>query len=385
MFSPHSASPVHRNLSMVTAGGHDLERHEMQAFARPVLRGALRLALAVALTPLAFLAFDLGYRAQLHRPLLALDDWRAARIAYLTFGHRGRFDAGLGWAPRAEYESEGYNTLDLGVRRNFDETELRTGGVLAVGDVFTEGGTEVADGETWPAQLERMTGEPVLNAGVAGYAADQIVLRAEQLLARVQPRTLVVGLFEEAIDRTGHSSFGSSKPYFTLDNGQLVYHAPRKTEADALAGWQGRVRDVLAHSAVLDVVLSRLVPGYWVGKAGEQIFEEVGNDPVGVTCALLERVTKRAAEGGARVVLLLQHARKTVSESTEPEDDAKEVATCAAPLGVQVVDQFQSLRSLAIANPGALNDLYLQGDGYGQMTSAGNWHVADLVARALNK
>jgi len=236
----------------------------MQAFARPLLHGASRLALACALAPLAFVALDLGYRAQLHRPLLAHDDWRSARIERLMFGSRAQFDPLLGWAPREDYQSEDYNTLDLGIRLNFGEDGIRTGGVLAVGDVFTEGGIEAADGETWPAHLERMTGEPAINAGVAGYAADQIVLRAEQLLPRVRPRTLVVALFEETIARAGQSFFGSSKPYFTMDNGQLAYHAPHRAEPDALAGWQAGVRDVLGRSAVLDAVLSRLAPAYFL-------------------------------------------------------------------------------------------------------------------------
>ena len=47
--------------------------------------------------------------------------------------------------------------------------------------------------------------------------------------------------------------------------------------------------------------------------------------------------------------------------------------------------EFEVLRSLTVANPGALNDLYLPGGGYEQMTSTGNWHAADLVARALQK
>jgi len=63
----------------------------------------------------------------------------------------------------------------------------------------------------------------------------------------------------------------------------------------------------------------------------------------------------------------------------------RKVAACAAAGGIEVIDQFESLRSLAIANPGALDDLYLKGEGYGQMSSTGNWHAADLVARALNK
>jgi hypothetical protein len=360
----------------------------MQAFARPLLSGACRLALtgalACALVPAAFIVLDIGYRSQVHRPLFALDNWRSARIERLMFGDRAQFDPVLGWAPREDYQSEDYNTLDLGIRLNASEDGIRTGGVLAVGDVFTEGGVEVADGETWPAHLERMTGEPVVNAGVAGYAADQIVLRAEQLLPQARPSTLVVALFEETIARTGQSFFGSSKPYFTMEGGQLAYHAPHRREPDALSGWQAGVRDVLGRSAVLDVVLSRLAPGYWQGKAGEGLFQSADTDTVAVTCALLERLKKGADGGGIRVLLLLQHARKTVFERTEPRDDVRKVAGCAATAGIEVLDQFEALRGLAIANPGALNDLYFT-DGYGQMTSTGNWHAADLVARALNK
>jgi hypothetical protein len=357
----------------------------MQAIARPLLLGAGRLALVCALIPLAFVVLDLGYRAHTNRTLLTLDDWRAMRIERLTFGERGRFDPVLGWVTQEQYWSRNYNTLNLGIRRNFAEDEVRTGGVLAVGDIFTEGGIDVADDETWPAQLERMTGEPVLNAGVVGYAADQIVLRAERLLPQVRPSTLVVGLFEETIGRAGHSSFGVSKPYFTLDGGRLLYHAPSRPEPDLPSGWRARVRDVLSRSAVLDVVLDRLAPAYWHGKAGEAVVQAAGNDPVGVTFALLERLAKRAAQDEVRVLLFLQHSRTTVFERTEPGEDAKKVASCAALAGIEVADQFKALRSLAISNPGALDDLYLEGDDYGQLTSTGNWHAADLVARALNR
>ena len=183
-----------------------------------------------------------------------------------------------------------------------------------MGDVFTEGGIEVADGETWPAHLERMTGEPAINAGVAGYAADQIVLRAEQLLPRARPRTLVVALFEETIARAGQSFFGSSKPYFTMDNGQLAYHAPHRAEPDALSGWQAGVRDVLGRSAVLDVVLSRLAPGYWQGKAGQGC-----SDPPATTRrpspALCWSASRRAPMGTAsvRFCCCSMHARPCLS------------------------------------------------------------------------
>ena len=82
------------------------------------------------------------------------------------------------------------------------------------------------DDETWPAQLEGLAGAAVLNAGVPGYAADQIVLRAEQLLPLVRPKTLIVALAADEIARVGFASFGAPKPYFTLENGGLKVHPP---------------------------------------------------------------------------------------------------------------------------------------------------------------
>src|SRR5688572_29464300 len=186
-----------------------LQGHFLQGtVARAVLAGAAAL--------LALPALEIGYRLQSHRPALALEDWRAGRIEDIRFGDRGRFDAELGWAPKDGFQSAGYSTLDYGIRRNLCETGLRTGGILAVGDVFTNGGNEVADGESWPAHLERLAGAPVLNAGVAGYASDQIILRAERLLPVVQPRTVVVGMYEETIERAGYASFGAPKPHYTI-------------------------------------------------------------------------------------------------------------------------------------------------------------------------
>ena len=43
---------------------------------------------------------------------------------------------------------------------------------MAVGDSFTFG-DEVNDGQTWPAQLQQLTGRRVINGGVSGYGFDQ--------------------------------------------------------------------------------------------------------------------------------------------------------------------------------------------------------------------
>ena len=75
------------------------------------------------------------------------------------------------------------------------------GSILAVGDSYTYG-DEVLDEETWPAQLQRLTGRPVLNGGVTGYGFDQIVLRAEQLAAIHRPSIIIVSFIAHDILRT---------------------------------------------------------------------------------------------------------------------------------------------------------------------------------------
>lgn len=359
----------------------------MQAYGKPLWQvAAARLALACVSALLALPALELGYRLQSHRPVLALDDWRAERIEFNTFGDQGRFDRELGWIPREWYESDDYNTLDYGIRRNAAEAAVRTGGILAVGDVFTNGGTEVSDEETWPAILEQTVSIPVVNGGVAGYASDQIILRAEQLLPVVRPRTLVVGLFEDDIKRASFSSYGAAKPYFTMKDGSLTYHAPAPVvpKARTAGDWHAMLREIMSHSAVLDVVLSRVAPTYWLGKTGVPVFHTVDNDPVAVTCALLRRLKTRAEAEGVHMLLLMQHARQTIAERTEPPEDARKVSACAAAVAIEVIDQFDSLRAIAAADPTALASYYLDSDGYGQLSSMGNQHVADLIARALN-
>ena len=53
-------------------------------------------------------------------------------------------------------------------------------------------GDQVADQQTWPADLERRVQRPVLNGGVFGYSLAQAVLRAEWLLARYPAELLVL-------------------------------------------------------------------------------------------------------------------------------------------------------------------------------------------------
>jgi len=346
------------------------------------------LALVCASALLGCVAIEIGYRIHSDRPVFVLGNWREWRIEYYKFGDRGMFDPVLGWTTREGYVSDGYNTLDHGIRRNFRESEIRSGAILAVGGLFTHGGTYVADPETWPAQLEGLVGTPVLNAGVEGFATDQIVLRAEQLLPLVGPKAMILGFVGEDITNAGHRwSLGAPKPYFSRDRGELKYHppAPIVVDGQGLPAWQSATRDILGYSAILDVVLNRLAPTYWYGRGVQPVMQRVDNDPVDVTCALLQRLKRRADAGAIRLLLFLQHALQTITEKEGPSEDARKVEACATAIGIEVVDQFAGLRAIAVANRDALPHLYVKSDAHWPMSSKGNRHAAELLALALNK
>ena len=109
--------------------------------------------------------------------------------ATLTQRPRAQYDPNLGWVPtkghyfRRPQERSFVN--EFGLRSNGPLSEPPnledSSAILAVGDFFTFG-DRVSDHETWPAQLERLTGRQVLNGGVFGYGVDQAYLRAEALL-----------------------------------------------------------------------------------------------------------------------------------------------------------------------------------------------------------
>jgi hypothetical protein len=330
---------------------------------------------------------EIGFRIVTGVPILDGSDWRAEGAQSNRIGDRAIADPLLGWTLMPNYRTERFDTIGHGFRRNFDENEVRTGAILAVGDSFTEGFDDVDDANTWPAHLEKMTGTPVVNAGVPGYGTDQIILRAEQILPIVKPKTLIVGFFSDDINRAALSDSGAPKPYFTTENGELVFHAPGPLESGEKEGFIPKVlRAVLGYSALSNLVFSRLTPGFWYPTGGS-LFKEVENDPVDITCKLLARLKQRADDNQIRVLLFLQYGGELVLEEPVILPDMKKITECSQKAGIQVVDQFAPLQAQTRGNPD-LVALYFTLDGkgeFGHMTSKGNEHAAQLLAGALNE
>lgn len=346
------------------------------------------LALALASLLATMLAIEAGFRLATGLPLLEFANWRGDHTVILDGGDLPKPDPVLGWVSRAHFASPHHNTLAHGIRRNFDETEVRTGHILAVGDSFTEG-WEVVDSETWPAFLEKIAKRPVVNGGVGGYGTDQIVLRIEQLLPIVKPRVLILGFLEFDIFRTAHTHFGSPKPWFTVETGALEYHPPAlvtvRREAGMLvrAGYWARHR--LGYLASVDYLLRRAAPDFWLGSERRQ-YTMAPNDPVRVTCLLLERLKARTDRDGVRLILFLQYYAATVIEEDEPTQNAQAVSACAKRLGIEIVDQFAPLRAIAAKSADAIRPYYMtEGKSFTHMSAKGNEHAARLLAKAIGE
>lgn len=258
-------------------------------------KNLLLLAVSVGVTPLACEAV---YRRLNHVPLRDFSNFTFAPRESLTSSRRVRSDDLLGWAMRDHVDTPGLHTVDHGVRRKgAAQTGTRRRSVLAVGSSFTAG-DQVEDEQTWPAQIERLTGQPVDNAAVSAYGLDQVVLRAEQLLPVTQPRAVLVGVTTSeirwTIDPVGRIG-QLPKPFFTVERGVLVAHGVAESLRRLEAGGASAV---LGHSLLFD-------RAFKAAAAAARSHSLIGHDDaVDLSCRLLRRLKQAADRSGVRTILV---------------------------------------------------------------------------------
>ena len=232
---------------------------------------------------------------------LALAEGALRATAGLRNGRHVRYDARLGWAPRAGYVGPADGSYVTITPDGWRSNGLSSP-VLAVGDSFTFG-ADVLDSETWPAQLERLIGRSVVNAGVSGYGLDQAVLRAEELIPRVQPSLLVVAFIPDDVERCGLRERVDAKPWLSASG--IVHHAPRRLEllrlTSRLRGWRP------VPSGEDAGAVARLLAGR-VGRLGVPWMALALGHP-GAWDASAEPFLEGAREAGARVLDLRQELR----------------------------------------------------------------------------
>jgi hypothetical protein len=302
------------------------------------------------------------------------------------------YHPGVGWVHKpnlsfnADSEDSSFTTGEFGVRMNQAKIlPVPRGAILAVGNSFTEG-AEVGDRGTWPASLERTLGEPVVNAGIGGWAADQIILRAEELMSELSPKTIIVSFASPDIAWTVFRVHGGGpKPYFLVEDGRLVpMNIPVPRTIDGAPTDFGLLQGILGYSYMMDWTMSRLGVTSWFELG---ISARVATDPVVVTCLLLERLKRATDARNVTLLLMLQWGGNEISDQAFVRwPYADDVLQCARAAAIRTVDTWHALKAVSAHGEDKLKELYVMHAGpypYGHMSPAGNQFVAELLAKAL--
>ena len=340
------------------------------------------LLLTAATVFLTLALCEVGLRLWHGVSLLNFSNFSSNRPIQFNLSGAVRYDPVLGWSLKDDVDDPDFHTLEYGIRRNnVGQTGLRPGNILAVGSSFTAG-TEVADEQTWPAQLERLTGRPVDNAAVPAFALDQFVLRAEQLLPVARPRVLLIGLGERAIEWIGYSAWRAPKPFFTVERGTLVAHnIPVLLPAPNVDPFEP-VKAILGHSHLVHRLMSRLYPDVWHSNARDMY--RVRNNPVDVSCRLLQRLKQKTDKLEIRAVIVSEIWSEEIMAADAAPAKLRLVEQCAQGMGYQLADTFGLFRAIHKAEPKRLDEYYVFTNSRPvHFSELGNRRVAEIVAVTL--
>jgi GDSL-like Lipase/Acylhydrolase family len=321
-----------------------------------------RFVLVIGSVLFTLLVVELG--ARLARGPEWLSKWENRVLVERTTAdtRHGRFayDAELGFIP-----TPGFTSADI----NYDARSYRIGPalpkdeaaqppVVALGDSYTHG-DEVADGETWPAQLQAILQRPVVNAGVTGYGIDQTVLRAERAVAEVKPAAMVIGFIPDDLRRAEmRRVWGTEKPYFTLDGSELKLHdvpvPPSPAPRDTLdwAHW------IFGYSVAVDTFLRHKGWQYEWAVDHERVLPR--GDGERIACALMQRLAGLARKAQAPALIVAQYDPYSWQDAEflkEQRRLAAGVLKCATDAGLATGDTFAAYDKVIAA--GGLHPLYL--------------------------
>jgi hypothetical protein len=348
-------------------------------------------AFCITVAVVCLLTLELGYRAVSGVGLLRFGDWRTIRLLTGAFSVCD-YDSIVGWVAKSGITYRNSNvdansktsTMDYGIRKNgvWDD-KPRVGGILVVGDSFTNG-AGVYDNQTWPAQLEQRIGSPVLNASAGGWSLDQDVLWVEHLKPLLKPKAVILGIEQEVIQNVAYAIWaGAPKPYFTINYGALIVHNQPVTKGGTYEDGRSYLRDALSHSFVAAQLMGALDANYWVS---ENENRRAPVDIIDVSCALLRRLKTGDDADGMRTGFVLQYGHDTVAKGGKRDNYAELIGTCARAIGIEVIDTFEPLHHLGEVDEAQLKSFYdLENGQFGHMSKWGNAFIATLVAKVLRE
>jgi hypothetical protein len=331
-------------------------------------------ALFIATIIFSLLVLEVGLRAY-H------DEWGYVNFRYPQpnkFGYH-IYDPELGWVPKSSYQwGTSITILKDGIRSNgrgevWDGTDDP---ILAVGDSYTFG-DQVIDSQSWPAQLEKLSGRRVINAGVDGYGVDQAFLRAQRLLSRYRFGTVIFSFIPDDILRSEMSvMFATPKPYFDFKDGQLTLENvpvpptfnPEK-ESEPLI--------LLEHSLLMNAVMKRLFPEWWLRAPSERQVQD-RQSAIKVACVLLHKLEGITKSHGSDLIVLAQHWEFEPASETR---ESASVLSCLSDPAIRVLDLEPALSDLKAKDPAKYHRLF---NPFLHMSAEGNQFVAHALLPVLD-
>jgi|GEM_PF-6433691 len=212
-----------------------------------------------------------------------------------------RVDELLGWTLKENVSVPMWNG-----KLSTDEAGLRIveGRPAAPGKAFAVAvgcsatmGDEVGDEFTWPSYLAEKSGKKVVNAGVSGFGMDQVYLRAEKILEKVQTEWIVLTIFPDSIYRALHNRrFGVPKPVFraTTDGGlELI---PPRNQIE-----RARTLEILGYSHLASFLIKRLSAKSYLS-LGDDVIDH--NNHYAVSTGLTDKFMKLAEKHGAKLMVV---------------------------------------------------------------------------------
>lgn len=251
--------------------------------------------------------------------------------------------------------------------------------MLVTGDSFAEG-EEVRDDETWPAYLQELLHQRVINAGVSGFALDQTVLRTVQQGEALHPASIIVSFTAgELYWNEMRHLWGGEKPYFTLaDDGTLVLHnvpvPPRSTTERVLPFWQR----AFGWSALLELVLKRM--DWWV----DWLADEERAAPRGTGEKIVCPMMRHIAALGMPILVVAQYNRWTLwtdnaAWRADVRRQADLVLRCATAAGLATLDTYGVVEQAVRAR--GIDAVYIRD----HHTPEGNRLIAEAIAARLKQ
>ena len=342
----------------------------ISACRKTVFAGATVCAVLLVVVALAELA--LRARHQDVSSITGVTEWRNGSYEDITY-YWDRYDPRLGWTNQPGYRSDDrvpfrITINEQGLRADHEYAAEPAEGItrIAVVGDSTTFGEEVDDQQTLPVYLEqRLPDSEILNFGVHGYGAGQMLLLLEERVFDYRPDLVVVVYLTLDVFRDTEAEFVHPKPIFTVEDGRLELRnvpVPEATRQPWLlrhcftAAWLWGRPDVtpdragdVDHAALLAAILRRMK------EAGD-----AHGVPV-VPVHLIDRNTLEAARRDPTFRSAVDTMRRVVLEA----DDALDLS--------RLLDEAQR------ADPSGLTERH------GHWSARGNALIASRIALHLKQ